>query len=149
MKRFHVHLSVKNLDNSVQFYNLIFGKQPDVLRNDYAKWMLEDPKVNFAITQLGHAPGLDHLGFQVESRKELEAMVDMLKNTDQAMTEENAAACCYARSDKGWVYDPQGIAWETFYSHGQSTTYGVDREKREDAAGACCAPGFCPSRASL
>jgi catechol 2,3-dioxygenase-like lactoylglutathione lyase family enzyme len=140
MKRFHVHLSVADLEKSVAFYNTLFEAQPIVQHHDYAKWMLEDPKVNFAISQLGHATGLDHLGLQVESPQELYAMADSLKRANLAVLEQGAATCCYAQSEKGWVHDPQGIAWESFVTSGVSTTYGVDRTARNNAAGACCAP---------
>lgn len=140
MKRFHVHLSVEDLTKSVTFYSALFGEQPTEHHGDYAKWMLEDPRVNFAISQLGHAAGLDHLGLQVESPAELHAMTQALKDADLSVLDQGAATCCYAQSEKGWVHDPQGIAWESFVTSGQSTTYGVDREPRATAAGACCAP---------
>lgn len=147
MKRLHVHLSVTDLSQSQAFYTALFGRQADEQRSDYAKWMLDDPRVNFAISQLGHAPGLDHLGFQVETRQDLEAMTSALKAANLAVIEEGASVCCYARSDKGWVHDPQGIAWETFVTHGQSTVYGVDRAARDNAAGACCAPNATATQA--
>jgi catechol-2,3-dioxygenase len=140
MKRFHVHLSVEDLAKSEAFYSTLFGQAPAIRRDDYAKWMLEEPRVNFAISQLGHAPGLDHLGLQVDSQTELQAMTQALKDADLAVLDEGAATCCYAQSEKGWVHDPQGIAWESFVTSGQSTTYGVDREARANASGACCAP---------
>lgn len=140
MKRFHVHLSVQDLSASVPFYSALFGTPPTVQRSDYAKWMLDEPRVNFAISQLGHAPGLDHLGFQVESESELQAMTSALRGADLAVIDQQATTCCYARSDKGWVHDPQGIAWESFVTRGESTVYGVDRAARDNASGACCAP---------
>jgi len=140
MKRFHVHLSVSDLARSEAFYSTLFGVRPSVRRPDYAKWMLDDPKVNFAISQLGHGPGLDHLGLQVESTAELQAMTESFKNADFAVLDQGAATCCYAQSEKGWVHDPQGIAWETFVTTGDSTTYGVDRAARSSSMGACCAP---------
>jgi catechol 2,3-dioxygenase-like lactoylglutathione lyase family enzyme len=143
MKRFHVHLSVQNLQQSISFYSALFGMGPSVQRNDYAKWMLEEPRVNFAISQLGHAPGLDHLGFQVETGSELQAMTAALRNANLAVIDETATNCCYAQSDKGWVHDPQGIAWESFVTRGESTSYGVERSPRDNATGACCAPSAC------
>lgn len=140
MKRLHVHLSVEDLARSEAFYGALFGTPPTVRRTDYAKWMLEDPRVNFAISQLGHAPGLDHLGLQVETPAELHVMTQTLKGANLAVLDEGAATCCYARSEKGWVHDPQGIPWETFVTSGESTTYGVEREARASAAGTCCAP---------
>jgi catechol 2,3-dioxygenase-like lactoylglutathione lyase family enzyme len=140
MKRFHVHLSVEDLARSEAFYSALFGAPPVVRKDDYAKWMLDDPRINFAISQLGHAPGLDHLGLEVDSLAELHAMTRALGSAGLAVRDEGAATCCYARSEKGWVHDPQGIAWESFVTHGESTSYGVDRAARPDAAGACCAP---------
>jgi catechol 2,3-dioxygenase-like lactoylglutathione lyase family enzyme len=140
MKRLHVHLSVEDIGRSVQFYETLFGQPPSVRNADYAKWMLDDPRVNFAISQLGHAPGLDHLGLQVESADELRVMTDALAAANLAVQRQSGTTCCYAKSDKGWVHDPQGIPWESFFTHGNSTTYGVDRSPRSQATGACCAP---------
>lgn len=140
MKRFHVHLSVQDLEKSIPFYSALFGTQPSVHRPDYAKWMLEDPKVNFAISQLGHAPGLDHFGFQVESEQELNAITGALKDADIAVLDEGETTCCYAKSEKGWVHDPQGIAWESFFTKGESTLYGVGRGDPDAGSNACCGP---------
>ncbi|MEX0960742.1 MAG: ArsI/CadI family heavy metal resistance metalloenzyme [Burkholderiales bacterium] len=144
MKRFHVHLSVQDLEKSIPFYSTLFGVQPAVHRPDYAKWMLEDPKVNFAISQLGHAPGLDHFGFQVESEQDLHAITGALKDANVAVFDEGETTCCYAKSEKGWVHDPQGIAWESFFTKGESTTYGVGRGEPDAGANAgsnaCCGP---------
>lgn len=140
MTRFHIHLSVEDLARSEAFYSTLFGVAPTVRKPDYAKWMLDDPRVNFAISQLGHAPGLDHLGLQVESPAQLQSLTQALRSADLAVLDEGAAVCCYAQSDKGWVHDPQGVAWEAFFTSGESTTYGVNREARAEAAGACCAP---------
>jgi catechol-2,3-dioxygenase len=139
-KRFHVHLSVQDLAGSIRFYSALFGASPAVQRGDYAKWMLDDPRLNIAISQLGHAPGLDHLGIQVDTKDDLEHLTTQLRAADVAVQDQAAAICCYARSDKGWVHDPQGVAWEAFVTHGASTTYGVERAARDNAAGACCAP---------
>lgn len=140
MKRLHIHLSVPDLLPSVSFYSALFGTQPAIRHDDYAKWMLDDPPVNFAISRLGHAAGLDHLGFQVESEAELQVMTTTLRDANLVVIDEGAKTCCYARSRKGWVHDPQGIPWEAFVTRGESTTYGVDRNPRDNAAGACCAP---------
>jgi catechol 2,3-dioxygenase-like lactoylglutathione lyase family enzyme len=140
MKRLHVHLSVEDIGRSVQFYETLFGQPPSVRNADYAKWMLDDPRVNFAISHLGHAPGLDHLGLQVESADELRVMTDALAAANLAVQRQAGTTCCYAKSDKGWVHDPQGIPWESFFTHANSTTYGVDRSPRNQANGACCAP---------
>jgi len=140
MKRLHVHLSVQDLAESVSFYNALFGTPPAVQRDDYAKWMLEDPRVNFAVSQLGHAPGLDHLGIQVDSEEALQAMTGALRRADLAVIDEAATTCCYAQSEKGWVHDPQGIPWEGFFTRGEAATYGVSRSPRDTSAGTCCAP---------
>jgi len=136
MKRLHVHLSVEDLERSVGFYTTLFAGPPTVLKADYAKWMLEDPRVNFAISQRAQAVGLDHLGLQVETAEELQDVADRLAASGAGLIEQKDAACCYARSDKTWVNDPQGIAWETFQTFGEITVYGQDT--LEEAAGACC-----------
>lgn len=140
MKRFHVHLSVADLAQSVSFYSSLFGTGPVVQKADYAKWMLDDPRLNFALSQLGHAPGLDHLGLQVDSQEELQAMTAAMKSANLMVLDDGASSCCYARSEKGWVHDPQGIAWESFVTPGETATYGIERSPREGASGACCAP---------
>ncbi len=142
MKRLHVHLAVSDLDQSARFYATLFGAAPTVRKHDYAKWMLEDPRVNFAISQRGRAPGLDHLGIQVEAEAELAGVADRLDQAGRSVFRQIATTCCYARSDKAWVDDPQGIAWETFRTHGDSTVYGEDHV---DAASACCADDNCAS----
>jgi catechol 2,3-dioxygenase-like lactoylglutathione lyase family enzyme len=143
MKRFHVHIAVESIDQSVSFYNTLFGQQPTVSQADYAKWMLDDPRVNFAISQrparAGHS-GLDHLGFQLDSVPELHAMTTQLQAAGVAVTGQGETTCCYAKSDKGWVHDPQGIAWESFVTLGQATTYGAENASDEQAGSACCAP---------
>lgn len=136
MKRLHVHISVENLDQSVGFYSTLFGTAPSVLKDDYAKWALEDPRVNFAISRRAHVAGLDHLGIQVDEAEELQEVAGRLAASGAELLEQKDAACCYARSDKAWVNDPQGIAWETFRSHGEITVYGED--VLPDDAAACC-----------
>jgi catechol 2,3-dioxygenase-like lactoylglutathione lyase family enzyme len=143
MKRFHVHLSVTDIAQSVGFYSSLFGHAPTVQKPDYAKWMLDDPRINFAISAHGNATGLDHLGFQVDSADELHAMTDHLQKAGVAVTDQGEAVCCYAQSEKGWVHDPQGIAWESFVTTGQSTTYSAEPPA---STGACCAPA--PSKAA-
>jgi catechol 2,3-dioxygenase-like lactoylglutathione lyase family enzyme len=140
MKRFHVHVSVSDIAQSVGFYSTLFGSAPTVQKDDYAKWMLDDPRINFAISNHGQAPGLDHLGMQVDSADELHTMTDTLQQAGVAVTDMGAATCCYAQSEKGWVHDPQGIAWESFVTTGHSTTYGTDRAEHPASAAACCAP---------
>jgi catechol 2,3-dioxygenase-like lactoylglutathione lyase family enzyme len=130
MKRFHVHVGVSNLEKSTQFYSAMFGMQPTVKKDDYAKWMLEDPRVNFAISQRGGEPGINHLGFQAENEAEV------------------GANCCYAKSDKYWVQDPSGLAWESFRSLDTIPFYGDDNPQSADKnEGAGCATSCCPTPA--
>lgn len=138
MKRLHVNISVSDLDSSVGFYNSLFNAEPTVLKQDYAKWMLEDPRVNFAITTRGKRKGLDHLGIQVENDDELGEVYSRLKTAGAPMIEEGTTTCCYANSEKSWVFDPDSIAWETFLTHGESPVYGTDTVKNVDPGSACC-----------
>lgn len=145
MKRFHVHVHVADLDASVRFYSTLFGEQPTVIKSDYAKWMLEDPRVNFAISSGAATPRIDHLGFQVESDQELRAITLRLDAAGQVVVKQENAACCYARGNKGWVNDPSGVSWETFHTFGESTVYGDDAvpraaAKAQASSDACCAP---------
>jgi catechol 2,3-dioxygenase-like lactoylglutathione lyase family enzyme len=126
MKRLHVHVSVKDLAASIRFYRTVFGAEPVVTKSDYAKWMLEDPRVNFAISMHRQPAGVNHLGFQVDTDEELRAMRSQLEAADSRMVEESGQPCCYARSDKYWVTDPTGIAWETFHTLGSIPVYGED-----------------------
>jgi catechol-2,3-dioxygenase len=123
MKRLHVHVAVKNLDTSIGFYSQLFAAEPTVRKPDYAKWMLEDPRVNFAISQRGVQPGVQELGIQAESREELEDMYARLKGIDRPVVEEGATSCCYAHSEKSWIEDPQGQEWEIFFTSAESTGY--------------------------
>ena len=134
MKRFHVHVSVSNLADSIGFYSRMFASDPAVVKADYAKWMLDDPRVNFAISQRGATLGLNHLGVQVESANELGEMHTRLQGLQGTVTAETDAACCYAKSDKYWATDPQGIAWETFHTLDTIPVFG------EDVREACCVP---------
>ncbi|WP_024868331.1 ArsI/CadI family heavy metal resistance metalloenzyme [Pseudoxanthomonas suwonensis] len=131
MNRFHVHLNVNDLDASIRFYTELFATPPSVVRHDYAKWMLEDPRVNFAISSTGRAPGIDHLGIQVDDAAGLADLGRRLDAAGGAVTPEADAICCYAHSDKYWTEDPQGTRWETFHTLGEATTY--------HALGAACA----------
>ncbi|NWH07881.1 MAG: glyoxalase/bleomycin resistance/dioxygenase family protein [Alphaproteobacteria bacterium] len=143
MKRLHLHIAVADLDQSVAFYSILFGAGPSVLKSDYAKWMLDDPRVNLAISTWSEAHGLDHAGIQVESADELAELAGRLKAAGQATIDETAAQCCYAVSDKSWVSDPSGLRWETFRTFGEATTYGeVARAQTIPPAQAlaCCAP---------
>lgn len=139
MKRLHLHVSVPDLSQSIAFYATLFGARPSVVKEDYAKWMLDDPKVNFAISTRGRAAGLDHVGVQVDSRGELDELSARLKAAGQSTFDQEATACCYARSDKSWVEDPAGLRWETFFTHGEATEYGEDADLQPASASACCA----------
>src|SRR5271154_4935950 len=119
MKRLHVHIAVENLPQSIEFYSALFAAQPATVKTDYAKWMLDDPRVNFAISARGREPGLDHLGIQAESEAELKEVTSRLKTADMQVLDEGATTCCYAQAEKAWVVDPQGIAWETFFTTDQ------------------------------
>jgi catechol 2,3-dioxygenase-like lactoylglutathione lyase family enzyme len=146
MKRFHVHLAVRDLAESIRFYSMVFGVEPAVRKPDYAKWMIDDPRVNFAISQRGGVPGVNHLGLQVDTDDELQAMQQRLHNADQAMVTERDAQCCYANADKYWITDPQGIAWETFHTLGTIPMFGASANAASATSGIatsrpCCAPG--------
>ena len=124
MKRFHVHVSVRDLDESIRFYSTLFGEQPSVEKDDYAKWMLDDPRLNFAISTSCGEAGISHLGLQVDTSDELAVLEDNLARSDRSVLDEKNASCCYAKSDKHWVRDPQNVVWETFRTHGEITEYG-------------------------
>jgi hypothetical protein len=140
MKRMHVHVSVDNIDNAVGFYSALFAANPSVVKSDYAKWMLDDPRVNFAISSRGNNPGLDHLGIQVESDGELHDVAARLREAGQNVVEQGKTTCCYSKSEKSWVDDPAGISWEAFLTTGESTNYGTSFERgaRIAHAQACC-----------
>lgn len=146
MKRLHVHVAVPDLAQSIRFYSTLFGAEPVKVKPDYAKWMLEDPRVNFAISQRGaRTPGVDHVGVQVDSRAELDELAGRLKAAGEHTFDEEAVNCCYAQGDKTWVNDPAGVRWETFYTFGEATTYGEDSKMDEGASlvqgaagSACC-----------
>jgi catechol 2,3-dioxygenase-like lactoylglutathione lyase family enzyme len=139
MKRFHVHVAVDDLEANVRFYSTVFGVQPTLQKPDYAKWMVEDPRINFAISRRGATAGLDHLGFQVDSDEELSTLREQVARAQIAAFDQRDATCCYARSDKYWVTDPQGIAWETYRTLGEAEIYGAET-KIADENSACCAP---------
>jgi catechol 2,3-dioxygenase-like lactoylglutathione lyase family enzyme len=141
MKRFHVHVSVDDLAANVGFYSAVFGMPPTVTRPDYAKWMLDDPRVNFAISQRGGKAGLNHLGLQVDSEPELATLRAQVANAGIAAIEQAGAACCYATSDKYWTRDPQGIAWEAFHTLDSIPVFGDSKDVPDAAAtGGCCVP---------
>jgi catechol 2,3-dioxygenase-like lactoylglutathione lyase family enzyme len=145
MKRLHVHVSVADIPQSIEFYTALFAAQPSVVKTDYAKWMLDDPRVNFAISTRGREPGLDHLGIQVENTDELQEVYARLRQAGGEIIEQGQTTCCYAKSEKSWIDDPAGIAWETFHTSGESIVYGdgtgenrarIAHEKQS----ACCTP---------
>jgi catechol 2,3-dioxygenase-like lactoylglutathione lyase family enzyme len=148
MKRLHVHVAVDDLQRSIGFYSALFAAKPSVTKSDYAKWMLDDPRVNFAISTRGRQPGLDHLGIQVEDKNELTEIYGRLHRAGGMVIEQGQTNCCYAKSEKSWIDDPAGISWETFLTTGESTDYGDgsgEREARVANAKACCAPQDAPS----
>ena len=153
MKRLHVHVSVDDLAASSRFYSTLFAAEPTVTRPDYVKWMLDDPRVNFAISTRSGKTGLDHLGIQVETQDELHEVYDRLQAADRPVLDEGATTCCYAQSEKSWITDPPGLSWETFLTHGESTVYGDSADlgpirvatsaaccTAETPQGVCCAP---------
>ncbi|TVO68538.1 glyoxalase/bleomycin resistance/dioxygenase family protein [Denitromonas ohlonensis] len=138
MKRFHVHIAVDNLAANIDFYSKLFGQRPSKHKADYAKWMLDDPRINFAISSRGAASGVDHFGMQAEHPEELSALEAHARDASaDALFDQGEAACCYARSEKHWVVDPQGIAWEHFLSMADTETFGGGRLAK---TGDCCAP---------
>ena len=139
MKRFHVHLNVADLSQSIRFYSQLFGTEPVRVESDYAKWMLDDPPVNFAISSRGAAPGIDHLGFQTDGPDELAVLKGRAQAADLALRDEGETTCCYARSEKYWLTDPQGVAWEHFHTLGNIPVFRASAESDASAAG-CCAP---------
>jgi catechol 2,3-dioxygenase-like lactoylglutathione lyase family enzyme len=148
MKRLHVHVSVRDLERSIRFYSQLFAAEPTVRKADYARWMLEDPRVNFAISQRDGRPGVQHLGIQVEDRAELAEVHSRLVRAEGRVIEQGETTCCYAQSEKSWIDDPQGIQWETFLTTGQSTEYGTDEIRPGPAtqtATPCCSPSCCAS----
>jgi len=141
MKRLHVHIAVEDLHTSIGFYSTLFGAEPAVLKDDYAKWLLDDPRVNLAISQRDRAAGIDHLGIQVDSDGELRELASRLKAAGEQTRDQEATTCCYAQSNKAWVNDPSGVRWETFYTFGEATSYGQDEPeaKRTAPSSSCCA----------
>ena len=145
MKRLHVHVAVHDLKQSIRFYSALFAAQPAMEKGDYAKWMLDDPRVNFAISTRGRKPGLDHLGIQAENSEELEDIGSRLAQADVSVLPQKDASCCYAKSDKYWTLDPQGIAWESFHTLDSVPVYGDDTRSQAAQAkpkAACCAPAI-------
>src|SRR5262249_51125749 len=143
MKRMHVHVGVEDLDRAIGFYSVLFATPPTVVKPDYAKWMLDDPRVNFAISTRGKRPGLDHLGIQVASRDELQEVYARMRNADANVIDQGQSSCCYAKSEKSWINDPAGISWETFFTTGENVHYGDgtgERVARVAHERECCAP---------
>lgn len=142
MKRFHVHVAVHDLQQSIRFYSALFGSNPSVEKADYAKWMLEDPRINFAISTRSGKAGVDHLGMQAETAAELEELGSRLAQADVSTLAQKGASCCYAKSDKYWTLDPQGIAWESFHTLDSVPVYGADTRSKAGASQteACCSP---------
>ena len=135
MKRFHVHVTVDKLDENIRFYSTLFGQAPAVEKDDYAKWMLDDPRLNFAISKSGRGTGVNHLGLQVDSDAELESLEARLARSEADVLDEKDATCCYAHSDKHWATDPQGVVWETFHTRGEAQVYGESPGLTQSA---CC-----------
>jgi catechol 2,3-dioxygenase-like lactoylglutathione lyase family enzyme len=144
MKRLHVHVGVENLATSIRFYSTMFGAEPTVTKPDYAKWLLDDPRVNFAISMGNHArTGIQHLGVQVENPAELGEVYGRLQAADRPVLEEGRTTCCYAKSEKSWISDPDGVVWEAFYTDGEATTYGDSpalESLSASSAAKCCGP---------
>ena len=145
MKRFHIHVHVDDLAASIAFYSKLFAAKPARVEADYAKWMLDDPRVNFAISTRGTKAGVDHLGFQVDDAAELAELAKRAEAADMALLDQGETTCCYARSDKHWVLDPQGIAWEHFHTLDGAPVYGESRQASPSTGEtSCCAPGGKP-----
>lgn len=141
MKRIHIHIAVNELAESIGFYATVFGESPSVEKEDYAKWALEDPAINFAISKRGHSSGVNHLGIQVDSEDELAEIAKRLDDAEIDSSPEEGASCCYAHSNKHWALDPQGIAWESFYTLGDIAVFGEDTKMdAADESSACCIP---------
>lgn len=138
MKRMHLHVSVEDITKSIGFYNNLFGAIPTVIKPDYAKWMLDDPLINFAISKRGAIPGLDHIGIQVETDIELSEIKERLEKAELSLLTEEGTTCCYAKSDKHWVQDPSGIAWETYRTLDSAPTFSGQVNVEPSAA--CCIP---------
>lgn len=141
MNRFHVHISVDNLNDSIRFYSTLFNMTPTIEKSDYAKWMLEDPRINFAISKRGAKTGLDHIGIQTETNEELSILHNRMHDAGIGMLTQNKQACCYSESNKHWAIDPSGIAWETYHTLGAIPTFN-NNSGSEDTNAACCIPNI-------
>lgn len=140
MSRLHLHISVPSIEEAISFYSTLFDARPSVVKDDYAKWMLDDPCVNLAISSRARATGIDHVGVQVDSAEELAVLSTRLKAAGASTFDQEATTCCYAKSDKSWVTDTANVRWETFFTHGEATAYGEDEVLPDLTASACCAP---------
>lgn len=138
MKRMHVHMGVRDLNASIAFYSELFAAQPTVRKPDYAKWLLDDPRLNFAISQGHDHGGVAHLGLQAEDTDELREVYARLERAEQPVLEEGQTTCCYARSEKSWIADPDGVKWEVFHTHGEATTYGNAAPDLPQRTAGCC-----------
>ncbi len=139
MKRFHMHVGVKSIEESVLFYSTLFGQQPTKLRPDYAKWMLEDPRINFAISTRSNVEGVDHIGIQVENHEELTEIKERLKRADLKIFAEGETTCCYSESDRAWVKDPSGLAWEAYQNMADADVFS-EKQNELTVDSACCVP---------
>lgn len=152
MKRFHVHVAVKDLESSIRFYSAMFGADPTVTKSDYAKWMIDDPRINFAISERGMRAGVNHLGLQVDSDDELELLRAQAERASLVTAAESNVACCYARGNKYWYTDPQGVAWETYHTLEQVDFFGAKTSEREKSKASleagCCGPVSATSSSS-
>lgn len=146
MSKMHIHISVENLEESIEFYSSLFGSQPTKLKNDYAKWMLDDPSVNFAISARGAAVGIDHIGIQAENEDEMQVLRDRINAADIDTFDDGPAVCCYSKSDKSWIQDPSGIAWETYHTMDEANFF--NEESQESSESACCVPEMKPKQDS-
>ncbi len=140
MKRFHIHVGVKSIEDSIPFYSTLFGKSPTKIKKDYAKWMLDDPKINFAISTRSKSLGVDHLGIQVDEAAALTQLTDNFKKADLGVYNQGTTTCCYAKSEKAWVKDPAGIAWETYHSMSDAETYHDSTSNDSSSPSSCCTP---------
>lgn len=148
MKRLHIHLAIEDLEQNIEFYSSMFGSKPTVQHDDYAKWMLDDPRVNFAISNRSNQTGLDHLGIQAENDLELQDIKKCLDATQKPIEAQEKTACCYSESDKYWLTDPQGIAWESFHSLSEIPTFNDQKEDVKDTLSSCCTPPKNESKSS-
>lgn len=147
MSWLHLHISVPSIEEAISFYSTLFDARPSVVKDDYAKWMLDDPCVNLAISSRARATGIDHVGVQVDTAEELAVLATRLKAAGASTFDQEATTCCYAKSDKSWVTDTANVRWETFFTHGEATAYGEDEMLPDLAASACCAPADTPKTA--